>query len=426
MYGDLATSPLYAFSSLFQTTNGAQRVPSEEDIKGGLASFFWALVACCTLKYQVFLMSANDNGEGGLFAMLNSLRCRGNLQGKPRLWRGLQALTIAGVALMTVDGLLTSAVSVTSAVEGIGLRVDAFQGATDPNHYRNTCSLSAAILVLIFGLQSVGSAGIGKVFSPVMFTWLLFIAVIGAINISRHPSVFAALSPRQLGLFWSTGNYKGVASWRALGGVVLCLTGSEALYADMGHFGRGPIAAAWGFVVFPCLVAQYTGQSAFLLSNLAVLQPTAADGSACAAAWYTPAGPSCCGGGGGGGALAPQSCCDRFTAAQSFISLSFWHSMPNQATYTAMLVVATLASVVGSQSTLSGVFTLYSQASALGLFPPVEVVHTSGSEEGQVYCPSINRAMAVASLFLLGAFQRSANLTAVFRCWVRGWGAFIF
>ena len=406
VFGDLGTSPLYTYASLFQDSFGQQGVPTADDVRGGLACLIWALILSSTLKYQVLMMSANFHGQGGIFALLNSLKWSGKLHDRPLTWRLFQGVAIVGVALMTADGMLTSSVSVTSAVEGLGLSVPAFNGLADKANYRNTNAVAAGVLCLVFALQAAGTHRIGFLFAPVMATWLVFILVVGAYNVAQNPAVLHAWSPVQLVRFWTQSSYKGTASWRSLGGVVLCLTGSEALFADMSHFGRGPIAVAWFSLVFPALVLQYTGQSAYLLRHLEELSPDPGDGPQCAAVWF--AGGACSTAG------VPQSCCDRYVAAQDLTSNSFWHALPGRATYSAMLAIATLASVVGSQSVITGVFTIYSQAAGLGMFPAIEVRQTSAEVEGQVYCPGANRAMCVCVLIIVGAFQHASNLTAVF------------
>jgi KUP system potassium uptake protein len=406
VFGDLGTSPLYTYASLFQDSFGEQGVPTADDVRGGLACLVWALILSSTLKYQLFMMSANFHGQGGIFALLNSLKWSGNLHDRPLTWRLFQGIAIVGVALMTADGMLTSSVSVTSAIEGLGLSVPAFNGLADKANYRHTNLVSAGVLCLVFALQAAGSHRIGFLYAPVMATWLVFILVVGAYNVAKNPDVLRAWSPAQLVNFWTQSNYKGTASWRSLGGIVLCLTGSEALFADMSHFGRGPIAVAWFFLVFPALVLQYTGQSAYLLRHIAELSPDPADGPDCAAVWF--AGGACSTSG------LPQSCCDRYVAAQDLTSNSFWHALPGRATYSAMVAIAMLASIVGSQSVITGVFTIYSQAAGLGMFPAIEVRQTSADIEGQVYCPGANRAMFVCVLIIVGAFQHASNLTAVF------------
>lgn len=356
VFGDIGTSPLYA---LHESVEGHYALaPTPDNVIGVLSLVVWALILVVTLKYLVFIMRADNHGEGGILSLL-ALVPRGSATSPVRIpW--LARLVIFGAALLYGDGIITPAISVLSAIEGLEIVTSGFDALVVP--------LTVLILLLLFWAQRRGTAGIGRVFGPIMALWFCVIAVLGIFEIVNHPGVLRAINPYYgVRLFVE----HGWTAFPVLGSVVLTLTGAEALYADMGHFGRRPIRFAWFAAVLPALFLNYMGQGALLIR----------DPSAKANPFY---------------ALVPQA----------FL-------IP-------MVVLATMATIIASQALISGAYSLTRQAVQLGYFPRVTIVHTSKAAIGQIYVPEINFILAVLCIALVIGFRRSASLAAAYGIAVTG------
>ena len=348
VFGDIGTSPLYAFRESFEH----QHLPVDETNALGLASLaFWALVIIISVKYLTLVMRADNHGEGGILAL--TARVMPKAAGG-RATAGLVMLGVFGTALLYGDGLITPAISVLSAVEGFRVASSAFDDWVVP--------LAGIILVLLFAVQRRGTGGIGRVFGPVMVVWFAVLGVLGITQIAQRPSVVTAVNPLHIVQLFQAQPLK---AFLALGSIFLVVTGGEALYADMGHFGRRPIALAWYVVVLPGLLLCYFGQAALLIRDPGAIENP----------FYR---------------MAPE-----------------WAVMP-------LAILATMASVIASQALISGAFSLTVQAVQLDYLPRVRVLHTSGSHQGQVYVPLVNRALLVGCLGLVFGFRSSSNLAAAY------------
>jgi KUP system potassium uptake protein len=360
VYGDIGTSPLYAVKECFTGPHGVE--PTTPNVLGVISLVFWALVLVVVFKYVTFITRADHDGEGGILALLALVTPRKDAPpGSARGYAVLLALGLFGAALLYGDGVITPAISVLSAVEGLEVATPVFQPFIVP--------ITAAILVVLFWAQKRGTGGIGAVFGPAMIVWFVSIGAAGLPWIVREPGVLAALDPTQAVRFFAAHRVHG---FFVLGAVVLCITGGEALYADMGHFGSRPIRLAWYAIVFPALLLNYFGQGALLIAR----------------------GPS--------------------AAANPFYAL-----VPSNLLYP-MVVIATAATVIASQAMISGAFSLTHQAVQLGLLPRVTVVHTSGKTRGQIYVPEVSSIMMVACVLLVLAFQKSTNLAGAYGIAVTG------
>ena len=349
VFGDIGTSPLYALQECFSGTHGV--APTPENILGVLSLVFWSLNFLITFKYLYEMMRVDNRGEGGILALLALLR-----PNQITSW-GRWALISAGLfgsALLYGDGIITPAISVLGAVQGLSVAT--------PSLSPYVMWISLVIIVLLFLVQRRGTAGIGAVFGPVTMIWFACIAVLGIRGIMMNPGVLRALNPYYALDFFLRN---GVEGWLILAAVVLVVTGGEALYADMGHFGRRPIRVAWLGVVLPALVLNYFGQGALLLS-------------------------------------------DATAAANPFYAL-----VPRWALYP-MTAIATAAAITASQALISGAFSLTQQAVQLGYSPRVTIVHTSSSERGQIYIPEVNWLLMVACVGLVLGFQTATNLAATY------------
>ncbi len=355
VYGDIGTSPLYALDEAF--TGHHSIPPTPDNILGVLSLVFWSLAFVISFKYIGFVMRADNRGEGGILALLALVRPRG---GRAIGHWLLVGIGLFGAALLYGDGVITPAISVLGAVEGLSVATPAFEHVVVP--------IAVIILGSLFWFQKHGTAAIGRFFGPIMMVWFLSIAIIGVHGILMHPSVLAALNPWvAIDLFIRDK----VTGFLVLGAVVLVVTGGEALYADMGHFGKRPIRVAWFGVALPALLLNYFGQAALLLE-----QPAA--------------------------------------AANPFFELvPDWFLYP-------MIVIATLAAIVASQALISGAFSLTRQAVQLGYSPRVTIVHTSSSEAGQIYIPEVNAALGVACVLLVLGFRSTSNLAAAYGIAVTG------
>ena len=360
VYGDIGTSPLYALRECVNTGPGGHGVPpTPENVLGLLSLVFWALALVVTLKYLWFVLRADNQGEGGILALF-ALVEGGSGRQRSRGVGALLLLGIFGAGLLVGDGVITPVVSVFGAVEGLEVLEPSLETLIVP--------ITLAILVGLFAVQRFGTGRIGRAFGPVMALWFLALSVTGVVAIWREPSVLAAISP-----FWAIRflHDAGFAGFLLLGSVVLVITGAEALYADLGHFGREPIRRAWLVAVLPALLLNYFGQGAALLR----------DPSAAANPFY---------------ALTPG-----------------WTLYP-------MLALATAAAVIASQALISGVFSMTRQAVQLGYWPRTRIVHTSADEAGQIYVPGVNWALMIACVCIALAFEGSSKLAAAYGVSVTG------
>jgi KUP system potassium uptake protein len=349
VYGDIGTSPLYTLRECFTGPHGLPL--TTENVFGILSLVFWAITIIVTLKYVTLIMRADNRGEGGIMAL--TALVSGSLHGpRPRWW--LVGLGIFGAAMFYGDGMITPAISVLSAVEGLEVIAPALTPYVVP--------LTLAILIALFSIQRFGTASVGVMFGPVMCLWFATLAVLGAMHVAADPSVLAALSPA-----YAVGFLRGnpLAAFLALGAVVLAVTGTEALYADMGHFGASPIRRAWLLFVLPALVLNYFGQGALLIHNASAIKNP----------FYL---------------LAPE-----------------WALLP-------MVLLATCATVIASQAVISGAFSLTRQAIQMGYCPRLTITHTSYREIGQIYVPFINWTLLAAVMALVAGFRSSSNLAAAY------------
>lgn len=381
VYGDIGTSPLYAMKECFSGEHGVSVTPA--NILGIVSLVFWSLTLVIVVKYMMFVMRADNHGEGGILALLALLKPKPG--GKPsRSVMVYVLLGLFGASLLYGDGVITPAISVLSAVEGLGANRESpttLGAVGEPTSVTGlalnmTSILSSrpfivgatvAILVVLFLAQKRGTARVGAVFGPTMLVWLLTIGGIGLSWIVRHPSVLVALNPIYAANFFVEHGWHG---FLILGAVVLCITGGEALYADMGHFGRKPIRAAWFMTVYPALILCYFGQGALLLERGAVENP-----------FY------------------------------GMVS-GFWRYP--------LVAIATLATIVASQALISGAYSLTQQAVQLGYWPRVTIKHTSGEAEGQIYVPEVNSALMIACIALVLSMQESSKLAAAYGIAVTG------
>ncbi|MDP5240452.1 potassium transporter Kup [Uliginosibacterium sp. 31-16] len=350
VFGDIGTSPLYTMKEVF---GGHGIAVSHDNVLGILSLVFWALMLIVSLKYVLFIMRADNRGEGGIMA-LTALAQRAVGKASPRMMWGLTALGIFGAALFYGDGVITPAMSVLSAVEGLEIAA--------PGMHRYVVPITIVVIVGLFWMQSKGTASVGALFGPVMVTWFLTLGTLGLAQVIHHPGVLAAINP------WYGMNFfieHRLHGFLALGSVVLAVTGGEALYADMGHFGRRPIKLAWFFLVLPCLYMNYLGQGALLLS-------------------------------------------DPSTVRNPFYLLA-----PDWALYP-MVGLATMATIIASQAVISGAFSLTRQATQLGYCPRIAYIHTSAREIGQVYVPGINWALLLSVIALVLGFRSSSNLASAY------------
>jgi KUP system potassium uptake protein len=359
VYGDIGTSPLYAFKECVNPPHGVAPVP--ENVLGILSLIFWSLTFVVTVKYLLFVMRADNNGEGGVLSLLALVTGsgRGATAAAARVPL-LVMLGLFGASLLIGEGVITPAISVLSAVEGLSVATTALTPVVVP--------LTCAILVALFILQKRGTGGIGTLFGPVTLVWFVTIAVAGVPKIVSHPEILAAVSPIHAVRFFAEHGKHG---FLVLGSVVLCITGVEALYADMGHFGTRAIRLAWGCCVFPALLLNYFGQGALLLEH-------------------------------------PEA------AANPFFGL-----VPAGWLYP-MVAIATAAAIVASQALISGAFSITRQAVQLGFLPRVTIIHTSGKTEGQIYVPEVNWLLMVACVILVITFQASTNLASAYGIAVTG------
>ena len=349
VYGDIGTSPLYAFKEVF----GGGHVPiTTENVLGVLSLFFWTLTVVVSIKYVVLIMRADNGGEGGLMALL-ALASQ-SVKDRPQLRRVLLIMGVFGVALFFGDGIITPAISVLSAVEGLEIITPAAKPYVIP--------ISLAVLFMLFAVQKRGTADIGKFFGPITVFWFLAIAATGLMQIIQNPSVLVAIAP-WYALRFAIEHY-GIA-FITLGAVFLCVTGAEALYADMGHFGKRPIRLAWFALVMPSLMLNYFGQGALVLAN-------------------------------------PKAASNPF-----YLMTPDWALIP-------MVILATMATVIASQALITGAFSATKQAIQMGFLPRLSILHTSVRETGQIYIPAVNWALLVGVVLAVLMFGSSSALAAAY------------
>jgi KUP system potassium uptake protein len=347
VYGDLGTSPLYTLQTVVQATGGRFTPASALGI---LSLIIWTLLITVSIKYCVFVMRADNHGEGGILALMS-------LVGASTFRGGAKLLTVVGLlgaALLYGDGVITPAISVLSALEGVNVLTAVLKPFVMP--------MAVGILIALFAAQKFGTERIGRAFGPIMLLWFIVIAGLGLAGIVRNPSVLAAIDPRHaVGFLTHSGN----VGFLVLGGVFLCITGAEALYADMGHLGRGPIKLSWYSIVLPALLLSYAGQTGLLIENGTV----------------------------GGN--------------------PFFQLAPTWAVYP-LVVLATIATIVASQAIITGSFSMTRQAMQLDWLPGVNIRQTSDRVYGQIYVPAVNWLMMVATVGITIAFQSSAKLAGAY------------
>jgi KUP system potassium uptake protein len=349
VYGDIGTSVLYAVKEVF---NHGHLAVTPDNVYGLMSIFFWTMTVIVSIKYVALVLRADNNGEGGLIAML--ALASNAVTDKPKLRRVLLIVGIFGTSLFYGDGVITPAISVLSAVEGLEVVSPAFTQGVIP--------ITLAILFALFAVQRKGTSGIGRFFGPVTLVWFLTIALLGISQIITQPAILKALSPHYAVMFmWGNPG----TTFVILGAVVLCVTGAEALYADLGHFGKKPIRLAWFAVVMPCLVLNYFGQGALLLNNPAAVKNP----------FYL---------------MAPD-----------------WALLP-------LVALATLATVIASQALITGAFSVTKQAIQMGYLPRLRILHTSVRDTGQIYMPFINWSLFVVIVLAVVMFRSSSNLAAAY------------
>ncbi len=357
VFGDIGTSPLYALQTVFSADHQAVK-PTEGDVYGVVSLVFWSITLIVSIEFVLFIMRADNDGEGGILALIALVE--GASLRRPRVKHLLIALGMFGVALFYGDGIITPAISVLSAVEGVKVAAPSLGSLVLP--------ITIAVLVVLFAIQRLGTHRIGRVFGPVMAVWFGVIGLVGLRRVAEHPAIVKALLPSYGVQFF--GDHFGVA-FISLGAIVLTITGAEALYADMGHFGVPPIRRAWFFVVFPALALNYMGQGSLILET-------------------------------------PSAIENPF-----FLLLPHWGRMP-------MVLLATVATVIASQAVISGAFSVTRQAVQLGFLPRLSIRHTSATEIGQVYVPAVNWILLVAVVALVLGFGSSTRLGSAYGIAVTG------
>jgi KUP system potassium uptake protein len=352
VYGDIGTSPLYAMR---ESLLHIGRAPSQEEIIGVVSLLVWSLLVVVTLKYVFLVLRADNHGEGGTLALM--ALAQSALQKPSRIVTGL---AVVGAALFYGDAILTPAISVLSAVEGLKV--------TNPEVEDYVVPIAITIIIMLYSVQSFGTGKVGALFGPIMTAWFVALALIGLMHIGDAPQILHALNPTHaIGFLFG----HGVIGFTVLGAVFLAVTGAEALYADMGHFGRAPIKMAWLVIVCPSLVLNYLGQGAFALDS-------------------------------------PEAISNLF-----FLSAPQWGRLP-------LVLLATAATVIAGQAVITGAFSLTRQAMQLGILPHLEVEHTSERESGQIYLPKINWLMLAGVLALIIVFEDSSSLASAYGIAVTG------
>jgi KUP system potassium uptake protein len=357
VFGDIGTSPLYSLQTVFSIDHHAVHA-SSGDVYGVISLVFWTITLVVSVKYVAFILRADNDGEGGVMAL--AALARSAVKGRARLGAFAILLGVIGASLFYGDSVITPAISVLSAVEGLEIASPGLHDAVLP--------IGVAILTLLFLVQRFGTHLVGRLFGPIMVIWFVVLAVLGVPHIVAHPDILKALSPTYIGTFVADHPY---TTFIAMGAVVLSITGAEALYADMGHFGRSPIRSAWFFVAFPALVLDYLGQGALILHT------------------------------------------------KGATSNPFYLLGPGWARYP-LVVLATMATVIASQAVISGAFSVSRQAVRLGFLPNLVVQHTSTRESGQIYVPAVNWLLYASVLVVMLTFRTSSRLATAYGLAVTG------
>jgi len=358
VYGDIGTSPLYTIKEIFASPHHAPVPLTPDNVLGVLSLVLWALIIVVSIKYVGFVMRADNRGEGGIMALI--ALALGDAEGSARRRGFVVMIGILGAAMFYGDGMITPAISVLSAVEGLEVATPALKPLVVP--------ITIAVVIVLFAFQRHGTARVGALFGPVMAVWFLTLAGLGVVNLLQHPSVLMAVNPAYAAGFFLE---HGTLAFIILGAVVLAITGAEALYADMGHFGRRPIRLAWFGFVLPALLLNYFGQGALVLEH-------------------------------------PEA-----------LANPFYYLAPGWALYP-LVALATVATVIASQAVITGAFSVTRQAMQLGFVPRMAVQQTSESERGQIYIPFVNWALLAAVVALVLGFRSSSNLAAAYGIAVTG------
>jgi len=362
VFGDIGTSPLYTLRECLRETAGAGGAhAASADVLGLLSLIFWSLTMVVTVKYLTFVMRADNRGEGGIFALLAVVPPELRMSKGARRISLVAVVVVVGAALLYGDGAITPAISVLSAIEGVTVLRPSLASAVVP--------VTCAILLVLFMAQRRGTGSVGALFGPIMAVWFTTIAVLGVVHIAHRPEVLLALSPRYAVHYFAA---HGMPGFLVLGSVVLAVTGGEALYADMGHFGARPIRVAWLALVMPALMLCYFGQGALILSDPGAIENP------------------------------------------------FFAMVPKGGATLALVILSSAATIIASQALISGAFSLTRQAQLLGYFPRVTIRHTAAHTEGQIYIPQINWILAVGCLLLVIGFQRSDRLASAYGIAVTG------
>lgn len=350
VYGDIGTSPLYTLKTIFDPEHGLPL--SAANLLGVVSLIFWGLTIIVSLKYVTLVLRADNRGEGGIMALM--ALALSSVSKRSRMYVPLLMIGVFGAALFYGDSVITPAISVLSAIEGLEVATPGFKPYVVP--------LTIIVLVLLYAVQSHGTSGIGRWFGPIMVVWFGALAIMGVINIFQAPAILAALNPWHALVFLANNRF---VAFVALGAVVLAFTGAEALYADMGHFGKKPIRAAWFFIAFPALALNYLGQGGLLLAR-------------------------------------PDAISNPF-----YQQLGAWSIYP-------LVILSTIATVIASQATISGTFSMTKEAIALGFLPRMRILHTSASEIGQIYMPAVNWLQLLVVLAAVIGFGASESLAAAY------------
>lgn len=348
VYGDIGTSPLYALKECFSVVHGV--APTHDNILGVLSLVFWALVLVICIKYLIIVMRADNEGEGGILALMELVTPKNS--GFKMMF--IVSIGLFGAALLYGDGIITPAISVLSAVEGLNIATEKI------DHY--IIPITVLILFMLFYFQKRGTGKVGAIFGPVMIVWFFTIATLGTLAILKNPEVLGAVNPLYAYKFFSHNGFHGFV---ILGSVFLVVTGGEALYADMGHFGPKPIRIAWFTLVLPSLLLNYFGQGAMMLQN-------------------------------------PEA-----------VNNPFYYLAPSWALYP-LVAISTMATVIASQALISGAFSITQQALQLGYLPRLRIIHTSQEERGQIYIPQLNWLLFAGTIWLVLSFKTSSNLAAAY------------